>query len=992
MAYQETSRQSYGSKVKNSFQGIIGGIILIIAGTIVLWWNEGRAVKSSNALKDFQKNYVELSDISAVNPELEGKAVHATGIAATADTLRDAAFGIAVNAFRLVREVEYYQWTERSSSEKKDKLGGSTETTTTYTYEPAWCDSPVNSSEFKDPDYQGKNSVWRVIDDAEQMASNASFGAYRLTPGIIGSISGEEPVEPVVSESQRQMLLAKVTDSTVVVTTRGNQVYIGADPDAPHIGDVRITFNQVTSPKTISLLQKVVNGTFESYIAKNGKAFSKVEMGTVSAVNMIEHQKSANKTILWLLRILGIILVVAGFRGLLNFISTVFAVVPFVQRIIGAGIGLVTTVVGLVWSLVVIALAWVANRPVLGIALLAVAVVLVVWLVGRSRKKKLNNVAALLAFILMAGLAGCTGGSADRNGGGEGTALAASAVKGPVKMVKATEFYGEGEPCTTTYQYDEAGKVISEESECEGEGDDGDYAIIESLSEKDAEGRYTKEVWGTDGVPESIYRYHYDGKGNVVFSEAGSAEGTWYNTTENKYDDEGHLLSTEIRNPYGQTRTEYEHDSQGRQVGFSYYNNDKLYSTVRTSFDGDGRPFYRKETYPQMNRVSEYYTSYDAKGEENGTRCYVTDDEGFRLMNSDSTFIDKNGFLNEIQYSGYAETPKTHHGVFNKNHFLTHYESFEGNAANPFLVVDFNYEKDGTTLREVVWKELSLGTVKNTRTFLCQPRYDTFGNWIRRTNGIPYLVDSEYMKFEDLENYLSRSYREITYRGEDQGRNYGFEGKAGNAQVRLTCTEDDDVLFGNLEIDGNTWRAVGRRDADEGLYFVALMEDGTIPWSLVIPAGDGKREATLFSFNDLDPEEIPVTLSPVRKDLRTYRFRTTSDDVVGLYRYAFKDGSASGEIDTYRCGEEWENLHYGIENIWHADFPKIASDEQEDYLGERTTFYAYKWNDDTEESMEYTVRFFDGFAVVKVTRGNPNLFFPIGTTIAGIYAKLPSVG
>ena len=387
MAYQETSRQSYGSKVKGSFQGILWGIILIIAGTIVLWWNEGRAVKTSNALKDFQKDYVEMSDVNTLDPELEGKAVHATGVAATTDTPRDAAFGIAVNAFRLTRDVEYYQWTENSASEKKDKLGGSTETTTTYTYKPAWCDSPVNSDEFKDPDYKGKNSVWRVVDDAEQLAANASFGAYRLPQGIINGISGDEPVEPVLSEAQQQTLLAKVADSTVVVTIRGNQVYIGADPDTPHIGDVRITFNQVTSPKTISLLQKVVNGTFESYIAKNGKSFSKVEMGTVSAVNMIEHQKSANKIILWLFRILGIILVVAGFRSLLSFISTVFAVVPFVQRIIGAGLGLVTTVVGLVWSLVVIALAWLANRPVLGIALLVIAVALIVWLVGRSRKK-----------------------------------------------------------------------------------------------------------------------------------------------------------------------------------------------------------------------------------------------------------------------------------------------------------------------------------------------------------------------------------------------------------------------------------------------------------------------------------------------------------------------------------------------------------------------------------------------------------------------------
>ena len=391
MAYQETTRQSYGSKVKNSFQGILWGIILILAGTVILWWNEGRAVKASDALKDFQKNYVELPDINTVDPGFEGKAVHATGVATTADTLRDAQFGIAVNAMKLVRNVTYYQWTQQSSSERKDKLGGSTETTTTYTYEAAWCDSPVNSNEFKDPDYKGKNFVLRAVDGLEQTASDVSFGAYRLTPGIVARISGEEPVYPSLTEAQKKQLLANVSDTTVAVTLLDDgTVYIGSDPYTPHIGDVRITFTQVTSPKTVSLLQKVVNGTFESYVAKNGKSFSKVEMGTVSAQNMLEHQKSANKTMLWLFRILGIILVIAGNRSLLNFISTVFAVVPFVQKIIGTGVGLVAAVVGIVWSIIVIAVAWVAHRPVLAFVLLLVAAALIYWLVSRSRKRKLN--------------------------------------------------------------------------------------------------------------------------------------------------------------------------------------------------------------------------------------------------------------------------------------------------------------------------------------------------------------------------------------------------------------------------------------------------------------------------------------------------------------------------------------------------------------------------------------------------------------------------
>ena len=987
MAYQETTRQSYGSKVKGGFQGILWGLILIIAGTIILWWNEGRAVKASDALKDFQKNYVEMPDITTVNPEFEGKAVHATGVAMTADTLRDAAFGIAVNAFRLCRDVEYYQWEEQSSSESKDKLGGSTETTTTYTYEPAWCSEPVNSAEFKDPDYKGKNFVWRVIEDEDQYASNATFGAYKLTDGIISSISGEEPVQPTLTEAQMNQLLAKVSDSTVVVTVRGNQVYIGADPDAPHIGDVRITFNQVTSPKTISLLQKVVNGTFESYIAKNGKSFSKVEMGTVSAENMIEHQKSANKVFLWLLRILGIILVIAGNKGLLGFLSTIFAVVPFVQKIIGAGVGLVATIVGLVWSIIVIALAWVAHRPVLAISLLAVAAVLIVWLVMRARKKKLSDAAALLIICLMVGLAGCSGGTGNNNGG-DGNTVASAVVKGPVKTVRLTEFYGEGEPCTTVFQYDEKGNVISEESEY-WEGDIDEYERIEALCEKDAKGNYTKEVYGTDGVPDEIISHTYDDEGHDILIESHRADGNWNYTQTSRYEN-GHIVENVTRNNYGQYANLYEYDAEGHQVKSTYLSNGTVFSITETRYNEKGQDVYRKETYPQMNRVNETYTTYDEKGEQNGYRCFVTDSEGFRLNNSDSTFTDNKGFLHERQYSCYEGKPKTIEGTFNKEHFLTHYEYFEGNAASPSIITDFSFEKDGMTLKEVVWKDLTLGEVKNTRTLACAPRYDTFGNWIHCTRGLGYLFDGEYTQFEEMESYLSSATRKITYRGDDQGLNYGFEGKAGNADLRLTYTEDSGVCFGNLYLDGNIWRAVGRTDKDGSQFFVALMEEGDIPWSLSIPAGEGKRTATLFDLNG--KQEIAVTLNPTRKDLQTYSFATKSDDLVGLYRYAFKDGSAAGELDVSRCGEDWEEIHFAIENVWFSAVPKIASEEQTDYLGDRTEFYFYKWCEEGEGSAEYILRFFDGFAIIQLQKGDPSLFYPLGTTIAGIYAKLPAVG
>ena len=47
MAVTEVTKTSYGQRVGSSFRGIGSGILLLIVGTVLLWWNEGRAVKTA---------------------------------------------------------------------------------------------------------------------------------------------------------------------------------------------------------------------------------------------------------------------------------------------------------------------------------------------------------------------------------------------------------------------------------------------------------------------------------------------------------------------------------------------------------------------------------------------------------------------------------------------------------------------------------------------------------------------------------------------------------------------------------------------------------------------------------------------------------------------------------------------------------------------------------------------------------------------------------
>ena len=206
MAYTETTTTGYGTRVGNSFKAIGSGLLLFVLGTALLWWNEGRAVKTEKMLDEAGSKYVEMENPNKKDASLEGELICGTAMATTEDSLTDADFGIGAKAIALRRSVEYYQWVEHAQTKKEDKLGGKEVTTTTYTYSKQWVSSPVQSSQFHDPAYQNKNTVLTTVEDADQYAENVSFGAYKLPESLIHSISSREAMEPTsVSMASRRV-------------------------------------------------------------------------------------------------------------------------------------------------------------------------------------------------------------------------------------------------------------------------------------------------------------------------------------------------------------------------------------------------------------------------------------------------------------------------------------------------------------------------------------------------------------------------------------------------------------------------------------------------------------------------------------------------------------------------------------------------------------------------------------------------------------------
>ena len=126
---------------------VLVGLALFAGSFVLLFWNEGRAVKTATGLKDIGKQVVSIP-ADTVDPAMEGNVVHLTGEATTDETLADADLGVSAVAIKLQRNVEIYQWKEEEQKSSRKKVGGRKETTPTYSYKKVWTSAPI-TKKFK---------------------------------------------------------------------------------------------------------------------------------------------------------------------------------------------------------------------------------------------------------------------------------------------------------------------------------------------------------------------------------------------------------------------------------------------------------------------------------------------------------------------------------------------------------------------------------------------------------------------------------------------------------------------------------------------------------------------------------------------------------------------------------------------------------------------------------------------------------------------------
>lgn len=373
--FTEITHTSWFSRIGSSIKGVLFGILFIVIGVCLLFWNEGRAVKTHKALVESQGLVVSINAQEAA-PQMNGKLVHLTGEAISTQTLSDNLLPVSVQALKLQRKVETYQWEETSHSEEKKNMGGDTETITTYNYEKVWSDKYIDSSAFKKPNGHQNPEKWRYQSE-RWTADQISIGQYQLSETHKNKINNFQT-----------LVIPRNIELPKGVAQNSDGFYYGKDERKPNIGDQQISFSYIPA-QTYSVIGDLAGTTLTEHIASNGRSIALLQAGMHTADAMFEKAKSDNATLTWMIRLAGSLLLIIAFNMIFKPLSVLADIAPLFGNIVAIGTGIVSFLLGIISALTTISIAWIFYRPLVGLVLLVVAAGLVYLLKRKSKQAEI---------------------------------------------------------------------------------------------------------------------------------------------------------------------------------------------------------------------------------------------------------------------------------------------------------------------------------------------------------------------------------------------------------------------------------------------------------------------------------------------------------------------------------------------------------------------------------------------------------------------------
>ncbi|KAG8007790.1 Transmembrane protein 43, partial [Nibea albiflora] len=353
--------------------GTVVGIGLFFLSFYVLFTNEGRALQTAYSLDEGLSQVVALGPNPSLELQNNNRLIHLSAKLQTSQPLHDPNYRVVVQAVKLKRQVEMYQWVEYQES-KEYQENGETKTETTYTYNTEWKSELINSRNF-DKEIGHQNPSAMAVESVTVVAPEVGAGPFILSKGLVDQINNFQTL------SLRDF---NALNLDPFLSTDDDYFYHTQYPRRPEVGDVRVRFSfaglsgetsHLGPAQTVSVVAMQRGDLLMPFKTKAGDTLEILYLEELSAEEVFakEHQYNSMKT--WGLRAAGWALMFLSIQLMTRIIYTMVDWVPLLRELVSVGLKIFALCVSCSLSLLTIGTGWLFYRPLVALALGALALV-----------------------------------------------------------------------------------------------------------------------------------------------------------------------------------------------------------------------------------------------------------------------------------------------------------------------------------------------------------------------------------------------------------------------------------------------------------------------------------------------------------------------------------------------------------------------------------------------------------------------------------------
>jgi hypothetical protein len=359
--------------------------VIVLGAVCVLGWNEQRAVCESKAITQGLDEVLEIGcDSSTAGDDslvLFSCPLSQNGLTPFTAPNSDFSSVLSYTGTGLSTTVEMYQCVEhKSSTTKKDSVGGGTTTVTTYTYSTEWRSDRVDSSSFAKKgsasyiDNCGvDNPIWPAAlpSSGNQYAPSVEVGAFTIGSSYVSMVPLNTPV------------MASGTPAVNGWYTNGNTYMSDTwEVGSRSIGQVRVSFKGTDwSNPMVSVLGENNGGVVSKWTASDswlcsGFSLASLRSGTVDKDAFFEDLQAASDATTYIIRIVGFLAIWFACSRIGGPLEIAADCIPCVGPCLGDAVNsilcCITCPPACGCALGVIGVVWVVMRPMVGIPLMLI--------------------------------------------------------------------------------------------------------------------------------------------------------------------------------------------------------------------------------------------------------------------------------------------------------------------------------------------------------------------------------------------------------------------------------------------------------------------------------------------------------------------------------------------------------------------------------------------------------------------------------------------